>query len=434
MILVDTALEQRQAAGRPIRVGMIGAGFMARGIALQLSRYVVGFELVAIANRNIDKAKLAYTQAGRADACVVTSLADMEARISASQPCVTDDPYLICDCEQVDVVVEVTGAVDFGAQVVMRAIAAAKHVVMMNAELDGTLGPVLKYYADKQGVVITNVDGDQPGVIMNLFRQVKGMGIRPVLCGNIKGLQDAYRNPTTQKSFAERWKQDAAMVTSFADGTKISFEQALVANATDMSVACRGMHGPKVEPGTSIMDVLSYYPDDLFSAGEGYVDYVVGASPGPGVYVIAKHDDPIQQHYLDLYKLGTGPYYCFYTPTHLCHFEVHNTIARAVLFNDATIAPSFGMKVEVVATAKIDLKAGSTLDGIGHYMTYGQCENADIVQSQNLLPMGLAGGCIVTRDLSRDTVLSYDDVTLPEGRYSDTLRTEQNQLIASGAI
>lgn len=428
MIIVDTALAKRHAEGRPVRVGMVGAGFMAQGIALQLMKYVQGLRLVAVSNRDIDKARQLYTAAGATDVASVSSVAELDKQAEAGRPCVTDDPMLLCDSSQIDVLVEVTGAVEFGAHVVMRAIAAGKHVVMMNAELDATLGPILKQYADKAGVVITNVDGDQPGVIMNLFRFVRGMGVTPVLCGNIKGLQDPYRNPTTQKGFAERWKQNPEMVTSFADGSKISFEQALVANATGMRVAKRGMHGPTVPAGTHITDVLDFYPKDLFANGEGFVDYVVAAEPGPGVYVIGKHEDPAQQHYLELYKLGKGPYYCFYTPYHLCHFEVHTTIARAALFGDAAITPTTGLQVDVVATAKTDLKKGATLDGIGCYMTYGQCENADVASEQRLLPMGLAVDCVLKRDIPQDTVLSYDDVELPDGRYCDELREQQNRM------
>ncbi|HXV98768.1 MAG TPA: SAF domain-containing protein, partial [Anaerolineae bacterium] len=135
---------------------------------------------------------------------------------------------------------------------------------------------------------------------------------------------------------------------------------------------------------------------------------------------------PQQKHYLNLYKLGTGPLYCFYTPYHLCHFEVHNTVARAVLFDDATIAPIAGPLVDVVATAKIDLKAGQELDGMGGYMTYGQAENSAVVQAENLLPIGLAEGCRLKRDIPKDQVLTYADVELPAGRLCDRLRAEQN--------
>ncbi len=161
--------------------------------------------------------------------------------------------------------------------------------------------------------------------------------------------------------------------------------------------------------------------------GPGIVDYVVGAEPGPGVFVLGTHDHPRQQHYLNLYKLGTGPLYCFYTPYHLCHFEVPLTAARAVLFNDAAITPTYGPCVDVVATAKIDLKAGQVLDGMGHYMTYGLAENADVVKSERLLPIGLAEGCRLLKDLPKDQVLSYQDVELPKGRLCDRLREEQDR-------
>jgi predicted homoserine dehydrogenase-like protein len=162
--------------------------------------------------------------------------------------------------------------------------------------------------------------------------------------------------------------------------------------------------------------------------GEGIVDYVVGAEPNPGVFVLGTHDDPVQQHYLALYKLGDGPLYCFYTPYHLCHLEVPYTAARAVLFSDAAIAPIAGPLVEVVATAKRDLKAGEVLDGMGYYMTYGQAENADIARAEGLLPIGLAEGAVLKCDISRDTVLSFADVTLPEGRLCDSLWDEQCEM------
>lgn len=426
MIIVDNALEKREREGKPIKVAMVGAGFMGRGIALQIVKSVEGMRLVAIFNRNIEGARRAYSEAGVENVRVVETISQLEDAIAKKQYAITADAMLLCQAASIDAVVEVTGAVEFGAHVVLKAIENRKHVIMMNAELDGTIGPILKVYADKAGVVITNADGDQPGVIMNLYRFVKGIGVKPVLCGNIKGLHDPYRNPTTQKAFAEKWKQKPHMVTSFADGSKISFEQAIVANATGMRVARRGMYGPTVPSGTSIKEAVNLYPLEELTKGSGIVDYIVGVEPGPGVFVLGTHNHPTQQHYLNLYKLGTGPLYCFYTPYHLCHFEVPNTIARAVLFGDAAIAPLGAPFVDVVTTAKIDLKAGQILDGIGYYMTYGQCENSDVVNAKKLLPIGLAEGCHLKRDIPRDQVLTYDDVELPKDRLCDKLRAEQN--------
>jgi predicted homoserine dehydrogenase-like protein len=430
MIIVDRALEKRHAANNPIRVAMIGAGFMGRGIALQIQSSVPGMELVAISNRHMDAAKRAFQQAGIEEFRAVETIAQLEESIAQRQFAVAEDAMLVCQAQGIDAVIEVTGAVEFGAQVALKAIENGKHVILMNAELDGTLGPILKVYADNAGVVITNADGDQPGVIMNLYRFVQGLGVKPVLCGNIKGLHDPYRNPTTQEGFARKWGQKPHMVTSFADGTKISFEQAIVANATGMKVAQRGMLGPTVPTGTPIQEAAKQFPMESLIEGPGIVDYVVGAEPSPGVFVLGTHEHSAQKHYLNLYKLGEGPLYCFYTPYHLCHFEVPNTVARAVLFADATITPKGAPLVDVVAAAKVDLKAGQMLDGMGHYMTYGLCENAMVVRDQNLLPIGLAEGCTLKRDIAKDHVLTIEDVAIPEGRLCDRLRDEQNRFFA----
>lgn len=426
MIIVDRALEKRASEGNLIRVGMVGAGFMGRAIALQISR-TPGMRLVAIANRHIAEGWRAYLETGvpTEDIYEAESLSELESAIRTGKPVTTEDPLLLCQTDQIDAIIEVTGTVEYSARVVLAAIENHKHVIMMNAELDGTLGPILKVYADRAGVVISNADGDQPGVTMNLYRFVKGIGVTPVLCGNIKGLHDPYRNPATQKSFAERWGQNPSMVTSFADGTKISFEQAVIANATGMHVARRGMLGPIVPAGTLLKDAIKAFPLSDLLADPGWVDYLVGAEPAPGVFVLGTCADIRQQRYLDLYKLGQGPLYCFYTPYHLCHFEVPNTVARAVLFGDAAIAPKDGPCVEVVAVAKTSLVAGQALDGLGEYLTYGLAENSDVVHADGLLPIGLAMGCRLVRDIPRDRVLRFDDVVLPTGRLCDTLWAEQ---------
>jgi predicted homoserine dehydrogenase-like protein len=430
VIIVDRALEERRRDGNPIRVAMVGAGFMGRGIALQILTAVPGMRLVAIANRTLANAERAFTEAGADDVVTVADAGELSAAITEGRAAVTSDPLLVATQREVEAVIEVTGAVEEGARVVLAAIEHRKHVILMNAELDGTVGPILGRRADAAGVVYTNADGDQPGVQLNLYRFVKAIGVRPVLCGNIKGLHDPYRNPTTQEGFARQWGQNPWMVTSFADGTKISFEQAIVANATGMRVARRGMHGPTVESGTHIDAARDLFSLDELLDGPGIVDYVVGAVPSPGVFVLGTHDHPVQQHYLNLYKMGEGPLYCFYTPWHLCHFEVPLTVARAVLLGDAAIAPLRGPLVDVVAAAKVDLEAGQELDSLGGYLTYGLAENADVVAAEGLLPIGLAPGCRLVRDVAKDAVLTRDDVEPPPGRLSDRLRAEQQKLFA----
>jgi predicted homoserine dehydrogenase-like protein len=432
VIIVDTALRKREAEGNPVRVGMIGAGFMARGIANSILNSIPGMRLVAVANRTVDTGIRAYTEAGAAaeDIDVAETAEQLQDAIRRGRYVVTGDPFLVAEAEGIEVLLEVTGTVEYATHVVLKAIDRGKHVVLMNAELDGTIGPILKQRADAAGVVLSACDGDQPGVEMNLYRFVKGLGLRPLVCGNIKGLQDRTRNPTTQEGFAARWGMNVSMVTSFADGTKISFEQAIVANATGMVAPKRGLYGRDF-PGQHIDELTTEYDIDELERLGGIVDYVVGSNPPPGVYVFATHDDPRQRHYMNLYKRGEGPLYSFYTAYHLCHFEVPTSLARVALFQDPVLAPLGGPVVDVVATAKIDLHAGETLDGIGRYMTYGQCENSDATQAERLLPMGLAEGCRLIRDVPADQVLTYADVELPAGRLADQLRAEQDTRFAA---
>jgi predicted homoserine dehydrogenase-like protein len=425
-MIYDTLLRQREAEGKPVRVGMFGAGFMARGITNQIANSVPGMVLAVICNRNLDKARAAYEQAGVADIAVVETEAALAECIRAGRAAITSDPMLLCQVEGLDCLIDATGAIEYGAAITLAAFENRKPMVSMNAELDATVGPLLKRKADAAGVIFTGCDGDQPGVEMNLFRFVKSIGLTPLVCGNIKGLQDPYRNPTTQEGFAKQWGQDPYMVTSFADGTKISFEQAIVANATGMTVNKRGMigrdHRGHIDELTQAYDV-----EELRRLG-GIVDYVVGSKPGPGVFVLAAHDDPKQQHYLNLYKLGTGPLYSFYTPYHLCHFEVPISVARLVLCQDAVIQPIAGPMVDVVATAKVDLAEGDVIDTLGGYKSYGQCETYAISREQRLLPMGLAEGCRMKRAVPKDAVLTYDDVEIPAGRLIDRLRAEQDEV------
>jgi predicted homoserine dehydrogenase-like protein len=398
---------------------------MARGIVNQVQRYTPGMRIAAICNRSPAAAIAAYAGAGvPADQVVeCASAGEINDAIRAGRFAVTADPLALVGAG-VEVVIESTGHVEYGAQVITAAIAAGKDIVSMNVELDATVGSILKSKADKAGVILSGCDGDQPGVQMNLYRYVKTLGLKPLLCGNIKGLRDRYRNPTTQAGFAKQWGQTPHMVTSFADGTKISMEQAIVGNATGMRVAQRGMIG--LEFRGHVDQMVKMYDIDLLRSLGGVVEYVVGGLPSPGVYIFAEAQDPAQAHYLNYGKLGEGPLYSFYVPWHLTALEVHISAARVALFRDNVIEPLGRPVVEVVACAKIDSKAGETLDGLGWYMTYGQCENHDTARAQNLLPMGLAEGCRLKRDIRKDQVLTWDDVEPPADSLAHRLRKEQD--------
>jgi len=427
MIIVDQALKAREHEGRPIRVGMIGAGFMGQGLTNQIMNSVPGMRMAAIYNRHPERARQVYRYAGAEEIVTAGTQSGLDAAIRDGIPAVAEDPYMICRSDAIDVIVDVTGSVEFGARVLLEAFENGKPVVLMNAEVDATIGPILQVYARRNGVILSACDGDEPGVQMNLVRWVRGLGLIPRVIGNVKGLQDPYRNPTTQQGWAERWGQNAAMVTSFADGSKISFEQTIVANATGFKVRSRGMSRGMKYDG-SIMDITALYDlDEIKAIGGpdgGIIDYTVGPA-GVKVFVLAEHPDPKQRHYLDLYKMGPGPLYPFWTPYHLVHFETPNAIARVVLFGDNLAPPLEGPVVEVCAVAKRDLAAGETLDEYGMYMTYGEAVNADEMSTGRYLPEGLVEGCRLKRAIAKDQVLTYDDVVLPPDRLADRLRAEQ---------
>jgi predicted homoserine dehydrogenase-like protein len=423
MWIVDTALKARQNLNDPIRVGIVGAGFMGQGLTNQIVHSTPAMRVVAISNRRVERAVNAFHYAGLDDVVVADRQQQFDDAISRSKPAATEDEMLLARSEQIDVLVDVTGSVEFGAHLVLEAFKHGKNVVLMNAEIDATIGPILQIYADRYGVILTACEGDEPGVQMNLYRWVKGLGLTPRVIGNVKGLQDPYRNPTTQRGFAERWGQNPSMVTSFADGSKISFEQAIVANATGFKVQSRGM-SRGLEYRGDIMKIGEIYDIEKLREIGGIVDYVVG-TPLTKVYCLAEHPDPKQQHYLNLYKMGQGPLYSFFIPYHLVHFEVPNAIARAALFRDSVAKPLAGPVVEVSAVAKRDLKAGEVLDDYGMYMTYGEAVNVDEMSTRRYLPEGLVQGCRLTSDISKDSVITYDDVVLPAGRLADRLRAEQ---------
>ena len=423
MIIVDKALQARTQEGNPIKVAILGGGFMAQGLTNQIANSVPAMSVVAIYSRKPQKAIHVLNYSGLENPIEAVTQIQLNDAIRDGKPVFTQDVMLLARSEHVNLIVDTTGSVEFGAHVLLEAFRHGKDVVLMNAELDATIGPILQTYADKHGVILSACDGDEPGLQMNLYRWVRGLGLTPRVMGNIKGLQDPYRNPSTQKGFAEKWGQNPAMVTSFADGSKISFEQAIVANATGMVVKSRGM-SRGAEYKDDVMKIGKLYDIEELRRLGGIVDYVVG-TPLTKVYCLAEHPDPKQRHYLNLYKMGEGPLYSFFLPYHLVHFEVPNAIARVALLRDSVAKPLGGPVVEVCAVAKRDLKSGEVLDDYGMYMTYGEAVNADEMSNGRYLPEGLVEGCKLKRDIAKDAVLTYDDVELPQGRLADQLRAQQ---------
>jgi predicted homoserine dehydrogenase-like protein len=294
-------------------------------------------------------------------------------------------------------------------------------VVMVNAELDSLLGPILKAKADRAGVVYTHTDGEEPGVAMTLLRYLRSLGLRPVAAGNLKGMVDYYRTPETQRGFAEKYNQDVRKVTSFADATKLSMETTVLANATGFHAGRRGMYGPAC---AHVQEMSHLLPADQM-LDTGLVDYALGAAPHTGAFVIVYEESPLKKAQLTYYKLGDGPFYVFYTPYHLPCIQIASTIGGAAIHHDATVAPIEGPVCEVVAIAKRDLKAGQRLDGIGGFCTYGLIDNTATARGMTALPISLSEDCVLRRDVAKDEVLSFDDVNQPTRVVVDGLWREQ---------
>ncbi len=420
-MIVDTELQSREQAGRPIRVAIVGAGAAGRSIALQLGTPVAGIRLVGIANRTLEHGERSFREAGVKEWRRSESPRDAAAAIERGTPVLTDEPSVLTMCDAVDVMVEATGTIEPATAMVLEAIEHGKHVVMVNAELDSVLGPILNAKARRAGLVFTHTDGEEPGVAMTLLRYLRSNGMRPVAAGNLKGMVDHYRNPQTQKGFAEKYAQDPRKVTSFADATKLSMETTLLANATGFRAGRRGMYGPACEHVNEIARLLP--ADQMLDAG--LVDYALGAAPHTGAFVVVHEDSPLKRAQLAYYKMGDGPFYVFYTPFHLPQIQIASTIGRAALCGDATVAPLEGPVTEVVTMAKRDMKAGETLDGIGGFCTYGLIENATTARASFALPISFSEGCVLTRDVAKDELIITSDVKQPNRGVVDKLWAEQ---------
>jgi len=206
-------------------------------------------------------------------------------------------------------------------------------------------------------------------------------------------------------------------------------EATVLANATGFHAGRRGMYGPACKEVREMARLLP--ADQMLSTG--LVDYALGAAPYTGAFVIVHEESPLKKVQLAYYKLGDGPFYVFYTPFHLPHIQLASTIGRAVILRDPTVAPVAGPVCEVVTVAKRDLKAGELLDGVGGFSAYGLIDNAATARAMAALPIALSEGCVMRREVSKGSVLTFDDVQRPTGRLAEALWCEQNALWLEGS-
>lgn len=393
---------------KDIRVAIVGIGSMGRRLAYQM-KVTPGIRPAAIADINIEKA-IACARWLHLEYQVVYTLDELNFAIQRGILAVTENADLLASSNLIHVLVESTNAVVQGAMHASRAIRNHQHVVMMNFEADLMYGPLLLKAAESEGVVYTCADGDKPTAIKKLTDEIKLYGFELVMAGNIKNFQDRYTHPGKIGFEADMRGLDHTMCSYFADGTKLSVEMAVLANALNAKTTVPGMIGKRTG---SIHDVFQHYDfDNLWDGNTPVVDYLLGAEPKGGLFVVGYSADKFQQEILDWYPpdIGSGPYYLFYRPYYLGHMEAMQCIAEAYLDSSARLQPAFGMRTNVFSYAKRDLKKGETLDGRGGYCTYGLIENMEDDNEDQGLPILISDNLRLKRDISKDERISLADV------------------------
>lgn len=424
-------LQERERSGTPIGVGLVGAGQMGTGLVSQVA-CMQGMDVVAVADIAIDRARSALVSAGIPHEQIVEApdAATADAALRAGRRVITTNADLLPKIASLEAIVEATGVPNLGARIAFNAILGRKHVVLLNVETDVTVGPLLKQMADGAGVVYSGAAGDEPAATLELYNFARTLGLT-VLCAG-KGKNNPLDRSATPDDLAARARQvgaSAKMLCSFVDGTKTMVEMAALANATGLRPAKRGMHGPT----TTLEDLGRVFAPreegGLVEPG-GIVDYVIG-DVAPGVFVVFTSTLPVVVDELRYLKVGEGPNWVLYRPYHLTSIETPISIARAVLQREATIAPSHGLVAEVITVAKRALRAGEQIDGIGGYTVYGLTERADVARQEGLLPLGLAQGAVLKRDVPLGHPLGYADVEIDQSQTVVQLRQLQDQWLAA---
>ncbi len=398
-----------------IRVGLVGCGSMGRGIAVQVQA-TPGMRL----SWAVDCDQSASESTGDLASCQASTNFE---RMLDDQP--------------VDVLVEATNSIGAAAIYCLKALAANAHVVLMNAEVDLALGPLLSHTARSRGLVVTSDAGDQHGVLAAMISEADLMGFEIVQAGNIKGFLNRRATPESVDEEARKRRLSPTQCCAYTDGTKLHIEMAVLANAFGYLPPEGGMTGPKAK---SVNEALNLFDFDSY-AGIPRVEYILGAQPGGGVYLVVKPKSSLpesQRFYLDYYKLGAGPYYLLYRPYHLCHLETPKAILAA-MDGRPVLAPGQANELlskppepivpgcDVYAYAKRDLRVGEVIThAIGSEAVYGVLE----CRCRTGIPIVLLEeATILRRNVAADERLTVEDLDLPGTELTRLWQQQLNTII-----
>ena len=379
------------------RIAVIGIGAMGSGIILAAQKNP---EIEVVAISDINKNALRRFE-----------------RILSKNTLVTIRPEEVLSTRP-DILIDATPAVIESALLIKKALEEKINVILMNSEVDQVFGRLLANEAHKRGVILTSDAGDQHAVLVRTINEIRLMGFEVILAGNNKGYLDHYATPESIREEAFKRRLSLKQCTAYTDGTKLAIEMTLVANCTNFTLLKTGMIGPQV---AHVNDAINVFDLDRARKLGGVVDYVLGAQPGGSIFVIGYTDDSDEQFYMNYYKMGKGPYYLFLRPYHLCHFETPFAIQKVMKHHEPILVQKKRV-LEVGSRAKINLKAGTRLDGMGGYHLYG------LIEKPGNLPIGLSEGTTLLKDKKRDEAIGWDDVEFPKNDQRLILWEEQESL------
>ncbi|WP_234978631.1 NAD(P)H-dependent oxidoreductase [Anaerosalibacter sp. Marseille-P3206] len=425
---MNKKLQELSNQGKPIKVAIIGAGKMGKGLVNQMTR-IKGMIPSLVVNRNVEKAinSLISAGIGKEDIVVTNSIDKINTAIERGKYVAAEYMDVAAKVNGIQAVVDATGVPETGAKIAVDAIGNNKHIIMLNVEADCVVGPILHKYALDAGVVYTGTAGDEPGAVIELYDFAIGLGFEVLALG--KGKNNPINlsvNPDTVYEEAMRKELKPNMLAGFIDGTNTMIELNCVCNATGFVPDIRGCHGIE----SNIDDLKNH----LRLKEEGgvlnsyyTVDYVRGIAPG--VYAIFTTNLEEVHNQLEYLNMGSGPNYVLYRPYHLTSLETPLTIYNACVNNEATIAPNCGMVADTITVAKKDLKAGERLDSIGGYTVYGSLERYEIAKREKLVPIGLINDrTVLKRDVKKGEFITYDMIELDKSTLLYKLRQKQEEM------
>lgn len=411
---IYSKLQSLESEKKHIKVGVVGAGQMGYGMICQIAT-IPGMGVFGISDINEDnltKAKTSYIEMSNYRNDVYTSL-DFKDMIKHAD---------------VDVIVDATGLTEVGAQIAVTSLLEKKHLVLLNVEIDITIGSLMHKLFTNSGLIYTGTDGDEPASTFELYNFAKAMGFEVLVAG--KGKNNKLRieaNPDTVAQEAKDRGMSAHMLASFADGTKTMAEMNLLSNAIGFLPDITGMHGVSGDLNTTVEQLKTKQEGGVLNSYQ-VVEYVDGLAPGVFVIVKGQNEGVVEE--LNYMMKKFDDHHILYRPYHLASLETPISIAKAVIMQEPSIIP-LGVPVsDTVSVAKKDIKAGERLDGIGGYCVRGVIESHKTTLEKSYIPIGLiTGNTVAKRDIANGTFITTDDVQVDTTTTVYMLRTLQNRII-----